>query len=123
MKQKVTWELNGKKVTWKPNRTPALGWDTLTLLEALTDSAKTFLAFDNIEKCNFQLNNLLTILRAEIEEQKKLSGQNLILRCEYRETKRTRCNTFPIIGQKNGMNLCKKHFKKVKQIVTLESVI
>lgn len=39
----------------------------------------------------------------------------LIQRCEFMETNRTRCNRTPIIGTKNGLSLCKNHYKKVKQ--------
>lgn len=54
-KDLVIWIENNKVVYWKPNRTPALGWNTLTLLEALTDSAKTFLSIGKAydDKSNF----------------------------------------------------------------------
>jgi hypothetical protein len=112
-KDLVIWVENSKVTTWKPIRTPALGWNTLTLLEALTDSAKTSLAVGNQERAEKQLNKVLKVLRQKVKFAKK-NHRPLIQRCEYRETKRTRCNKTPIEGIKNGKYLCKYHFNKIE---------
>lgn len=113
-KDLVIWIEDNNIMTWKPVRTPALGWNTLTLLEALTDSAKTYLSLENYDKTASQLNNLLKILRNKIKVAKR-EFRPLINRCEYKETKRTRCNRTPV-EKINGIYLCKYHSKnQIKQ--------
>ena len=113
-KQVVIWKEGDNVIIWNPKRTPALGWNNLTLLEALSDSAKTSLSIGNIERCQNQLNNILKILRNGIKHSKKLF-KPLIQRCEFRETERTRCNKTPIKGILNGMNLCEYHFNLISK--------
>jgi hypothetical protein len=113
-KDLVIWIQNDKIITWSPVRTPALGWNTLTLLEALTDSTKTLLSMKNLKKTQKQLNKILKILRNKIEFAKK-NYRPLIQRCDFRETKRTRCNKTPVIGSKNGLNLCSYHYNKITE--------
>jgi len=112
----VIWKKGKEKVEWKPTRTPKLGWETLTVLEALADSAKVYLQFGNKEMCSKRLNEILKILRKKIEVEKKRSPQTLLKACEYRETKRTRCNKYPTtLNEKTGKYLCKNHFKNYYQ--------
>jgi len=107
--------MNGEIVKWVPKRTPKLGWGVLTLLEAKTDSANTFLAMGNIEGTKNSLGDVLKILRNRIENEKV--DQTLLKTCEYRETKRTRCNKFPtILDKKTGRYLCKSHLTKSRRI-------
>ena len=113
-KDLVIWIERGELVSWKPRRTPALGWNTLTLLEALSDSAKTFLNLKNYDDCEKQINKILKILRNKIKFAKK-EFVPLIKRCEYRETKKTRCNKTPIEGIKEGMALCSYHFRLINE--------
>jgi len=113
-KARVFWIYNNEIVDWKPVRTPALSWTTLTLLEALADSAKTSLAMSNIDRAQMQLNKILKILRNTINLEKKRTNQTLLKRCEYRETKRTRCNKTPVKIHPSGLYLCSYHFSKVK---------
>jgi len=119
-KSRVVWYYNNEKIEYKPKRTPALGWNTLTLLEALSDSAKTLLHLDNKEKALLRLNQILKILRREIETHKEKNRDNLLQRCEFRETKKTRCNRFPVVGRKNGLNLCEKHMNLVKKVKSID---
>ena len=114
----IIWIEKNKVITWKPNRTPALGWNTLTLLEALADSANISLNIDNIFRCKTQLNKILKILRNKIAIAKR-NYRPLLERCQFRETKRTRCNKTPIKGRKNGVLLCSYHYNKIEQQKTL----
>ena len=118
-KDMIIWIEKGQIISWKPKRTPALGWNTLTLLEALTDSAKTLLNLKNYNKTEEQINKILKILRNRIKTAKK-EFRPLIQRCEYRETKRTRCNKTPIIGIKSGISLCSYHYKLTERSKNLE---
>jgi hypothetical protein len=88
-------------------RTPALGWDELTVLEALCDSAKTLIQFDNIPKAQSRLNKMLQVLRNRIAKTKQ-NTKTLIPRCEYRETTQTRCNKSPAKLTTKGYR-CSKH--------------
>jgi hypothetical protein len=114
----IIWVEKNKIITWKPNRTPALGWNTLTLLEALVDSANISLNIDNIFRCKTQLNKILKVLRNKITTAKR-NYRPLLERCQFRETNRTRCNRTPIKGRKNGVLLCPYHYGKVVQQKTL----
>ena len=96
-----------RNIIWKPIRTPALGWNLLTVLEALCDSAKTLLSFNNIEKSQFRLNKMLKILRNNIATAKR-KNHSLVPRCDYRETNRTRCNKTPV-ELIHGQYRCKNH--------------
>jgi hypothetical protein len=88
-------------------RTPKLGWNQLTTLEALADSAKTTLGMNNKEGTMRTLHKILTILRNTITRSK---STNLIPVCETRETPRTRCNQSPVFLV-NGHFTCEKHIK------------
>ena len=99
-----------------------MGWNTLTLLEALTDSAKTHLNLGNIEDTKDQLNKLLKVLRNKISFAKR-NFRPLVQRCEYRETNQTRCNRTPIAGVKNGLYLCKNHFNKTTDQINLKEFL
>jgi len=115
-KEVVIWKQNDTIIIWDAvQRTPALGWNTLTLLEALCDSAKTSLAIGNLDRTEKQLNKMLKILRKKISLEKKRNPQSLLQRCEYRETKRTRCNKTPVF-EYNGKYYCKYHLTKVKNL-------
>jgi len=110
-KEFVVWISGEQTVVWRPKRTPKLGWTDLTLLEALSDSAKTLLALGNIEDSKKQLNKILKILRNKIEKEKRRTPQTLLKTCEYRETNRTRCNRFPTkFNVQTGQYLCEKHY-------------
>lgn len=110
-KTSVFWVSGGIVIIWDSTRTPKLGWNELTLLEALTDSAKTLLAMDNINGTKQQLNNILTILRKKIEKEKP--KHKLLNTCQYRETKRTRCNKYPTTFNPHfNLYLCEKHYKE-----------
>jgi len=111
-KDLVIWLEENKVVEWCPQRTPALGWSTLTILEALADSSRTCLSSGNLGRSKINLNKILKILRNKIERSKK-DFRPLIQRCEFMENKRTRCNRTPVIGKKNGKNYCKIHFNKI----------
>ena len=116
LKQKhiVIWKCDQEIITWKPKRTPKLAWNELTLLEALTDSAKTFLAFENYQQTANQLNSILTILRKKIEKEK--ANHKLLHTCQFRETKRTRCNCYPTkYNEHFNLFLCEKHFKALEE--------
>ncbi len=115
-KEVVLWKLDGVEVEHKPIRTPKLSWNTLTILEKLVDSAKTSLHIqekngkNNFSTTYSSLNKALKILRKKIEIEKKISPQTLLKTCEFRETKRTRCNKFPTkYDSETGQYLCVKH--------------
>ena len=111
-KQVVLWKEGDTIIIWDPTRTPALGWNNLTLLEAKADSAKVHLGMGNINKAQENLNHILTILRSAIEREKE--KHDLLNRCEYRETKRTRCNKTPVIAYQ-GKYYCPYHLELVKE--------
>jgi hypothetical protein len=96
----------------KPNiiheikRTPALGWNPLTTIEAIADSSKTLLGRKNYQQAERQLNKLLGLVRGEIEKRKT---DKPVPRCEFRETPRTRCNKTPVF-EHNHHFFCGKHF-------------
>ena len=107
VKEQVIWKSKAGEVIWYPTRTPALGWTDLTILEALADSSKVLLGFGNYKRVADRLNKILKILRYKIERAKR-DSHTLLNRCEFRETKRTRCNRTPV--QLYGKEyLCKRH--------------
>ena len=113
---KVVWYYEGEEVEIDYKRTPKLGWNTLTMLEKLLDSVKTGLCIQekkevkDFTRIHLALNKALAITRNEIEINKKLQPNTLLKSCEFRETKRTRCNYFPTRYDLNfGKYLCKKH--------------
>ena len=112
LKKAVIWKEGDNIVIWKPRRTPALAWNELTLLEALCDSAQQLLVRNNLQDCEKRLAEMLKILRSKIERSKKQNPQTLLHRCEYRETKRTRCNFTPVKLHPSGKYLCDNHYKK-----------
>lgn len=98
----VYWyDSEGNEIIIKVQRTPKLGWHSMTLIEKCMDSAKTSLHIqEKKEKPNFDtafksLNKGLAIVRKEIELAKKRSPQLTFNACEFRETKRTRCKGYP----------------------------
>ena len=108
-KNKVIWIQNGILINHKPTRTPAIGWHTLTILEALADSARTALDLNAPATARASLNKSLKIIRARLTEEMK-NHKDLIQRCEFRETTKTRCNRFPTEwDSKLGMYVCEKH--------------
>lgn len=64
------------------------------------------------EDCQQRLEKMLKILRAKVERVKKQNPQTLLQRCEFRETKRTRCNFTPAKLHPSGKFLCTYHFSK-----------
>lgn len=119
----VLWKLDGVEVEHKPDKTPKLGWITLTILEALVDGAKTSLHMQlkkeqpDFSKPFIRLNKALMILRKKIELTKKRNPQTLLKCCEFRESKRVRCNKYPTRYDGNtGQYLCKKHHTNFKEI-------
>ena len=65
-KNKVIWIQNGILINHKPTRTPAIGWTTLTILEALIDSARTTIDINSISTARTSINKALKILRAKL---------------------------------------------------------
>ena len=109
---------------WKFKRTPALGKNTLTVLEALADSARVLLQNKKYDLVENRINRMLKILRKEIELEKKrkLSGE-LIKRCEYRENSRTRCNRAPAEYYAGVGYRCKLHKPDKKEIDKQKSLL
>jgi len=96
-RQVVSWTFKDEVVEWKATRMPALGWNALTLLEALADSAAHTLA-SNPDAAKRRLNDILRILRLNVEKEKSRVGRGLLKRrCPFRETTRTRCNRYPVL--------------------------
>lgn len=111
----VLWQRGDESVVWRPQRTPKLGWTTLTLLEAKADSASVHLEMGNEQDAAEQLNDVLQILRARIEEEKERTDQSLLQTCEYRETQKTRCNRYPTELAPDGRHLCSRHMEEADQ--------
>jgi len=118
-KDVVIWISDDVIVAHRPVRTPKIGWTTLTILEALCDSAKTSLHIQskrnnpNYETVFKSLNKALSILRKRIEKEKR--DNHTLHTCQYRETNRTRCNRYPTVYDKTtGLYLCKKHLQQNK---------
>ena len=114
-KDVVIWIQDRTIVTHRLVRTPAIGWSTLTMLEALCDSAKTALHIQaKREKPDYttvfrSLNKALAILRKRIAKEKR--NNHTLHTCEYRETKRTRCNRYPTrYNPQKQKYLCEKHY-------------
>ena len=105
-KQVVTWEFGDSSVVWEAARTPALGWNSLTLLEALADSAAHTIT-TNPARATAKINDMLRILRKNISIE-KARAKKLIKRCPYRETMRTRCNRYPVLSD----GFCALHSKQ-----------
>jgi hypothetical protein len=97
-------------IIWNPNRTPAIGWNELTTLEALCDSTKALMGLKNYEKAMLNVHTMLKILRNRIEKSKR-DIHELIPRCDFRETTKTRCNRTPC-KLINGQYRCKSHENK-----------
>jgi hypothetical protein len=109
LKQIVTWEYGDTSIVWEAHRTPALGWNTITLLEALADSA-AHTVVTNPARATTKLNDILRILRKNIEIE-KARARKLVSRCPYRETMRTRCNRHPVLAD----GYCKLHSKLARK--------
>jgi hypothetical protein len=108
--EQVVWVSKGVTVTWDPYRTPALGWTDLTMLEALADSAKVCLGKGNTAKATTQIHSILRILRNKIRRTKaQTPTTELVERCTYRETARTRCNRTPVTHDEQGRPRCSRH--------------